>query len=54
MARIVSLIPAAHRRAAALAEVLAQLRASDQRPLAPDELKRLREAEARANRRFGA
>lgn len=50
---VVTLIPAAQQKADAMAEVWAHLRLSDQRPLTKDEHKRLRKAEASANRRFG-
>lgn len=52
-AEVVALIPAARQRDNAMAEVLAHLRMSDQRPLTKDETQRLRDAERRANRRFG-
>lgn len=51
---VVELVPAARRRADALAEIWTHLRTSDQRPLTREETQRLREAERRVNRRFGA
>lgn len=53
-AGMVTLIPAAQQKADAMAEVLAHLRTSDQRPLTREETQRLRDAERRVNRRFGA
>lgn len=49
---VVALVPAAQQKADAMAEVWAHLRRSDERPLTKDEHKRLRQAEAKVNRRF--
>lgn len=52
-AGVVTLIPAAQQRADALETVWAHLRTSDQRPLTTEETQRLRDAEAKVNRRLG-
>lgn len=53
-AEVVGLRPAVQRRADAVAAIHALLRLSDERPLTQEETQRLREAERRVNRKFGA